>query len=352
MKKIICLLLTLILTIGFLSSCMYDHNRISDNGTESEFLNNAQENSSLNTEDTENTENTDSSVTESPVANFEYEINEKGTITITKYIGTEDSVVIPHKIDNIIVERIGRLAFFENSLSSVVMPDSIASILDAAFQKCKNLEYVKFSSNLKVIGPIAFNECTSLKTVDLSYDTMTKIYENAFSYCDNLETVVLGNNITSIDREAFIYCTALKEINLPNNLESLGMYAFAECRSLESINIPKTLKSWGMCAFAAALSLKYVTIEDGLECFGSYYTFSGTQIESLVIPKSVINLAYCNFSSYDKLKEITFEGDAPLYIENKPFGTPEHDIYIYYDPSTSGWDTTSLRDIYILLPIE
>jgi hypothetical protein len=49
----------------------------------------------------------------SPIAktDFEYSVNRDGTLTITKYIGTEKNVVVPSGIDGKAVTKIGEYAF-------------------------------------------------------------------------------------------------------------------------------------------------------------------------------------------------------------------------------------------------
>ena len=53
--------------------------------------------------------------------------------------------------------------------------------------------------------------------------------------CQNLKSIVIGNNVTSIENEAFSYCTSLTSITIPDNVTSIGEYAFDNCKNLSDL---------------------------------------------------------------------------------------------------------------------
>ena len=57
------------------------------------------------------------------------------------------SVTLPEGL-----EKIGTGAFFDSGLDSVEFPASLRVVSQAAFARCKNLETVKFSDGLEVLG--------------------------------------------------------------------------------------------------------------------------------------------------------------------------------------------------------
>ncbi len=85
-------------------------------------------NSTTITSDEETTE-----LQPSPVSDFEYQVRDEGGIEITKYIGTDDHVVIPQTIDNQEVVVIGKRSFDGTDIVSVVMPDTVIYISPRAF---------------------------------------------------------------------------------------------------------------------------------------------------------------------------------------------------------------------------
>ncbi len=68
---------------------------------------------------------------------------------------------------------------------------------------------------------------------------------------EGLETLVLGEGVTSIGEWAFSGCTSLATVTFDgeSQLESIGEDAFTECSSLASITIPSSVTSIGAEAF-------------------------------------------------------------------------------------------------------
>ncbi len=290
-----------------------------------------------------------------PATDFEYQVRDDGGIEITKYIGESDQVIIPQTIDSKDVTAIGEHAFAGMNIVSLVMPDTVIYIYPCAFQNCEYLATIKMSSSLVAIGLNSFRNCTSLTDIDLSMNSLNTIDHEAFYDCKNLKTVQFGDNITRIRDEAFRGCESLEEIILPKNLMELGEYTFFHCDGAKKIWIPKTLEDWGSSAFHAVPSVKEIIFEDGLKkiCTGDILCSQG-QLETVRIPASVEYISSAAFSDCIKLKEIYFDGPAPQIGQGNlyTFVTPKENVKIYYDPSMPGWDTTPLRDIYTLVPIE
>lgn len=64
---------------------------------------------------------------------------------------------------------------------------------------------------------------------------VTGVDNGAFSDCENLTGVTLGNNITRIGDESFYGCKKLKSITFGDYVISVGRLAFFNCTSLESV---------------------------------------------------------------------------------------------------------------------
>ena len=66
---------------------------------------------------------------------YEYEVNEYGTLAITKYAGSGGEVVVPSELDGKKVMKIGDSAFKSCiGLTSVEIPSSVTLIIYTAFR--------------------------------------------------------------------------------------------------------------------------------------------------------------------------------------------------------------------------
>ena len=78
--------------------------------------------------------------------NYQYQELDDGTVTITKYVGSETEVVMPDKLDGKTVTKINRMAFYNTPVVSVVIADTVLCIGDYAFDLCKQCKRYRFSA--------------------------------------------------------------------------------------------------------------------------------------------------------------------------------------------------------------
>lgn len=111
------------------------------------------------------------------------------------------------------VEKIGALAFNAwESLTNVIIPDSVTSIGAYAFQTCQNLESITIPDSVTSIGSYAFYDCPSLTNITIPND-VTTINDMMFGGCMNLKSVTISNKVTKINMGAFYLCKNLNSIN-------------------------------------------------------------------------------------------------------------------------------------------
>ena len=83
-----------------------------------------------------------------------------------------------------------------------------------------------------------------------SYCVMGSTSNNGKVYCNLLQAVNIGKNVTSIGSNAFQYCFSLASITIPDGVTSIDSNAFSICASLASITIPDGVTSIGNNAFS------------------------------------------------------------------------------------------------------
>lgn len=184
---------------------------------------------------------------------FKYEKTDGG-INLIKYIGNEKNVVIPETIENQYVTAIKARCFLnednEDIINSVTVPSSIHEISPLAFYNSKFLQLINCEDNNRFLSDDGV-----LYTADMEYliaypmnkpdkeykipDTVSKIYNNAFSYCNNLESLKLSESIEAIPDYAFAYNSSIKEVVMPENVKEIGFAVFFNCPNLNKVVLPE-----------------------------------------------------------------------------------------------------------------
>ena len=87
---------------------------------------------------------------------------EDGEVTITGYNGKEKRVTLPSEIDGLPVTVIGKEAFKNTAVESVILPSSIKKIDWFSFFGCKNLGSIAIPKSVEKIEYGSFDGCSSL----------------------------------------------------------------------------------------------------------------------------------------------------------------------------------------------
>ena len=136
------------------------------------------------------------------------------------------------------------LAHFSSNVQyTYVMPTTVTSIDQSAFNSCKAVKYISISPAVSAIGTTAFQYCTSLVFVDFgnNQNVINADSWGMFQGCTSLLAVVLPDNFKLIPNRTFAGCTALKAVHLPTNLYSVktnnwGEDPFNGCTNLYFVN--------------------------------------------------------------------------------------------------------------------
>jgi hypothetical protein len=169
---------------------------------------------------------------------------------------------------------------------------------------CNMLQAVEIGNNMTSIRNYAFNGCYSLASVVIP-NGVTSIGDYAFYNCYSLASVVIPNSVTSIGARTFYSCYSLASVVIPNSMTSIGTYAFNGCYSLASVVIPNGVTSIGDYTFNYCYSLASVVIPNGVTSIGTYAFYSCYSLASVVIPNSVTSIgarafySCCGMTFYD-----------------------------------------------------
>lgn len=204
------------------------------------------------------------------------------------YTKGTDIIINDTALEGIPFTAISEKAFFnDKQLTSLSLPSSVERVDSSAFEGASNLKTITFSDGgkgLKKINSLAFKDCSSLESIDLSNaeiteiparafenctslksvklpPTVTKIANNAFSGCSKLEEIegLEQCKISELSATAFDSCVRLKDINLSNaTIAAIPDQIFSGMRGLISATVPKTVTSIGTEAFYACKNLEMI----------------------------------------------------------------------------------------------
>ena len=139
-------------------------------------------------------------------------------------------------------------------------------------------------------------------------DSVTKIGNYAFQYCDNLADIAIGNKVTTIGVGAFYVCTNLTTITIPNSVTSIGNGAFYDCISLSSITIPNSVKTIGEMAFYKCTNLMSITLPNGVTSINEAVFYDCTSLADIIIPASVTSIGEEAFYNCTSLANVYYRG--------------------------------------------
>ena len=151
-----------------------------------------------------------------------------------------------------------------------------------------------------------------------SYCVMGSIGNDGIVYCNMIQEVYVGKNVTSIGNYAFRNCYSLASITIPTGVTSIGNNAFQNCRSLANITIPNSVTSTYTYAFQNCYSLASITIPTGVTSIGNNSFQNCTSLASITIPSEVTSIGTSTFNSCNSLASITIP-DGVTSISNSAF---------------------------------
>ena len=261
------------------------------------------------------------------------------TVTITKYTGTESTVILPSKISSWPVTKIGEDALKDHTtITSVTIPASVTEIGSNAFAGCTNLTSVNYEgdwSNLTIqSGNPAVQDAANEQLFDFefilnntavivnSYNgtaadvTIPSRYKgkpvtainNAVFPNSAVTSVTIPDSVTAIPDAAFANCSKLTNISIPNSVTYIGYSAFSSCTSLKSITLPSSLSSISEALFSGCSQLTTIHIPDSVSSIQSYAFCACENLKTIRIPVTVTSIGDCAFDVCPSLMTVTYPG--------------------------------------------
>lgn len=242
------------------------------------------------------------------------------TVTITKYTGTESTVILPSTINSWPVTKIGEDAFQDNTtITSVTIPASVTEIGANAFAGCTNLTSVTYGgdwSNLTIqSGNPAVEDAAKDAANEQLFDfefipnntaVIVKKY-NGTAADVTIPSHYKGKPVTMIDHAAF-HDSAVTSVTIPDSVTSIPDDAFAFCSQLTNISIPNSVTFIGFSAFNSCTSLKSITLPSSLSTIQSSAFYNCGNLETIRIPVSVTFIGNYAFAGCPSSMTVTYPG--------------------------------------------
>lgn len=217
----------------------------------------------------------------------------------------------------------------KKDIRSVVLDNRITHIGNYAFDKCTNIESVRYTGYTGNAG-VALPE------------SVTTIGVHAFSDTGVTGTLKLPEHLTEIDSLAFYHCRKLNgELKLPDTVKEIGGFAFNRCGFTGKLKLPASLENIGNDAFESCSGLTgKLTFPSKMNEI-DFSIFHETGITEVVIPSSIKTVRDFAFDSCMNLKKVYLPTEIPK-IYNRAFRGCDN-VKFYYPAYKADWMTQTSK---------
>lgn len=244
------------------------------------------------------------------------------------------------------VTCIGYQAFLRAASNSaqptnIVIPETVCSIGESAFERCSELTQINMPDGIKSIPKSAFSGCSKLRSFTIP-ESVTSIGYGAFYNCKSLTSITIPDQVAEIGDCPFVKCENMRRFNsqwassdgrclivdgkllafaptgltdyiIPSNVTEIAPQVFNGCLNLTFIKIPENVKTIGALSFYNCQALKSVVIDYGVKTIGANAFYGCSNLDSLVLPDSIQSLETSAFSNCTSLVEMYIPGSITTF---------------------------------------
>lgn len=245
--------------------------------------------------------------------------------------------------DGCACKTIGKYAFCRSNVQELTLPDQLELIEIQAFYVNRGITQVVLPESVKKVRNLAFGYCDHMTTFTIGSNVET-IEDEVFAYDGMLETIIVDPNnqhfimvdgclintdtnrlvrgtpsclavpdsVLSVATHAFSALANIVSMHLPDNLSTVPSHCFYGCTSLDNINFPLSLTSIGVQAFRLCYNLGksangIIRLPDSIS---EIYSYSFSECNSLVdvtLPLGMTRIGGGAFHTCTKLHTVTFQ---------------------------------------------
>ena len=174
---------------------------------------------------------------------FEYTV-ENGGVAITKYVGSNESIIVPSEMNGEPVVMIKQDAFSENaSLKNITFSNGTMILEDLAINKCPNLLNISIATSTKIKYRIG-EQCPKLTSINVDEFNPNYTSENGILFTKDKNTIlkypegltdkkyVIPESVTVLWGSSMAYAP-FEELVIHDNVTRIYGAAFYECKKLQ-----------------------------------------------------------------------------------------------------------------------
>lgn len=236
---------------------------------------------------------------------YEYTVTD-GTVTLDKYLGNSQNVIIPSTINQIPVVKLNDNLFNSSNILSIHISRNVKEIGNKTFALVNNLESITVDEN----NPFYTASDSVLYNKNLTILLKYPPFKIAKHY-------QVPSTVKTIDAYAFNNVKYLELISLPDGLELIKEYAFFGS-SLKEVTIPKTVSEISLSTFENCTNLHKVFFEEGsiLQIIGMK-AFANTVIKNITLPEMLISIGKHAFLNITTLENIYVNENNKAYVDDE-----------------------------------
>lgn len=264
-------------------------------------------------------------------------------------------------------------------ITSITIEDGVTSIGKATFSGCSSLTSVTIPSSVTYIGNSAFAECTGTLYTDSGYMDYNIVYNSYYGTTSNVGSyigsafteVIFGSNVKVIPPKAFVDCTTIERVSFGKNVVLIGESAFYGCSNLTSTNLPENIREIESSAFSGCnittdirldkyvilgsgalkgfygkVYINYdvpstylmgcnfteVVLGDRVTSIGSQAFYGCTKMSKLTLPEGLTTIGFWAFEDCDSLISVTIPSSVTCI--DSAFYSCSNLKYVYCKPTT------------------
>lgn len=234
-----------------------------------------------------------------------------------------------------------------------VIPDMIdkakvVAIAESAFAKSESIESITLGQNITSIGASAFEACSNLKRVTFNTNEALKIGNRAFALCTSLETITLPATFTTpLGSEWILGCSALNAIEVEagnpvySSMDGIlfsqdgkKLFVFPQGKADTEYTLPESVTT--ICEYAFAYSkLTALDLVKVLRVDQKAF-WASDKLASVSFGLNFTALGENAFNGCTALASLIFNCNAPAATDESLMGVPDTAI-VYYPAAATGW---------------